>query len=82
MRLKFENSDIPRNLMERSVIEAKNQEIPIFCIWYNHIKDTVEPMRKLFRGMLFETKDFDQVEKMLISKLSESIEKLNQGNLN
>ena len=82
MRLKFENSDIPRNLMERSVIEAKNQEIPIFCIWFNHIEDTVKPMRKLFRGMLYETQNFDQVEKVLIQKLTESIEKLNQGNLN
>lgn len=82
MRLRFENSEIPRNLLERSVIEAKNQEIPIFCIWYNHIEDTVKPMRKLFRNMLYETQDFDQVEKVLIQKLSESIEKLNQGNLN
>ena len=74
-------SDIPRNLMERSVIEAKNQGVPIFCIFYNHINATVEPMRKLFRGMLFETSDFKQVEKMLVKKLTDSIEKLNQGGL-
>ena len=38
-------------------------------------------MRKLFRGMLFETSDFKQVEKMLVKKLTDSIEKLNQGGL-
>ena len=81
LHLLLAGSDIPRNLMERSVIEAKNQGVPIFCIFYNHINATVEPMRKLFRGMLFETSDFKQVEKMLVKKLTDSIEKLNQGGL-
>ena len=82
MRLMLKGSDIPRNLLERSVIEARNQEIPIFCIFYNHLEDSVKPMRKLFRNMLYETINFDQVEKILIQKLTEAIEKLNQGNLN
>ena len=82
MRLMLKGSDIPRNLLERSVIEARNQEIPIFCIFYNHLEDSVKPMRKLFRNMLYETSNFDQVEKILIQKLTEAIEKLNQGNLN
>ena len=41
----LKGSDITRNLLERSVIEARYQEIPIFFIFYNHLEDSVKPMR-------------------------------------
>lgn len=69
------------NLMSRSVTEAKNQRVPIFCIFYGHIGEAKTNMEKMFRGMLFESSDFNKVQKMLIRKLTESIEKLNQGGM-
>ena len=69
------------NLMSRSVTEAKNQRVPIFCIFYGHIGEAKTNMEKMFRGMLFESSDFNKVQKMLIRKLTDSIEKLNQGGM-
>ena len=69
------------NLMARSVTEAKNQKVPIFCIYYGHISSSMQKiaMQKMFRGMLYESENFENVQKMLIKQLSTSIEKLNQG---
>lgn len=69
------------NLMARSVTRAKNQKVPIFCIYYGHIKSSMQKiaMQKMFRGMLFESENFDKVQKMLIKQLTNSIEKLNQA---
>ena len=69
------------NLMARSVTEAKNQKVPIFCIYYGHISSSMQKiaMQKMFRGMLFESSDFNKVQKMLIKQLTNSIEKLNQS---
>ena len=69
------------NLMARSVTEAKNQKVPIFCIYYGHISSSMQKiaMQKMFRGMLFESENFDKVQKMLIKQLTNSIEKLNQS---
>ena len=69
------------NLMARSVTEAKNQKVPIFCIYYGHISSSMQKiaMQKMFRGMLFESEDFNKVQKMLIKQLTNSIEKLNQA---
>tara|TARA_R110002124_G_scaffold61316_1_gene168082 strand:- start:122 stop:1024 length:903 start_codon:yes stop_codon:yes gene_type:complete len=77
------DSQIMINLMVRSVTEAKNQKVPIFCIYYGHISSSMQKiaMEKMFRGMLFESEDFNKVQKMLIRKLTESIEKLNQGGM-
>ena len=69
------------NLMARSVTRAKNQKVPIFCIYYGHISSSMQKiaMQKMFRGMLFESENFNKVQKMLIKQLTSSIEKLNQG---
>ena len=69
------------NLMSRSVTRAKNQKVPIFCIYYGHISSSMHKiaMQKMFRGMLFESENFNKVQKMLIKQLTSSIEKLNQG---
>mgnify|MGYP003632918784 CR=1 FL=1 len=69
------------NLMARSVTRAKNQKVPIFCIYYGHISSSMHKiaMQKMFRGMLFESENFNKVQKMLIKQLTSSIEKLNQG---
>tara|TARA_R110002153_G_scaffold4287_4_gene20527 strand:- start:1692 stop:2534 length:843 start_codon:yes stop_codon:yes gene_type:complete len=69
------------NLMARSVTRAKNQKVPIFCIYYGHISSSMQKiaMQKMFRGMLFESENFNKVQKMLIKQLTLSIEKLNQG---
>ena len=69
------------NLMARSVTKAKNQKVPIFCIYYGHISSSMQKiaMQKMFRGMLFESENFDKVQKMLIKQLTNSIEKLNQA---
>ena len=75
------DSQIMINLMVRSVTEAKNQKVPIFCIYYGHISSSMQKiaMQKMFRGMLFESENFNKVQKMLIKQLTSSIEKLNQG---
>ena len=69
------------NLMARSVTRAKNQKVPIFCIYYGHISSSMQKiaMQKMFRGMLFESENFNKVQKMLIKQLTSSIEKLNQA---
>ena len=69
------------NLMSRSVTRAKNQKVPIFCIYYGHISSSMQKiaMQKMFRGMLFESENFNKVQKMLIKQLTSSIEKLNQA---
>tara|TARA_R110000782_G_scaffold145005_2_gene237815 strand:- start:378 stop:1220 length:843 start_codon:yes stop_codon:yes gene_type:complete len=69
------------NLMARSVTRAKNQKVPIFCIYYGHISSSMHKiaMQKMFRGMLFESENFNKVQKMLIKQLTSSIEKLNQA---
>lgn len=71
------------NLMSRSVTEAKNNKVPIFCIYYGHIGIELQKkaMDKMFRGMIFESTDFKNVQRVLIQKLTDSIEKLNQGGL-
>ena len=69
---------ILQNLMIKSVINAKNHDIPIFCLYYNHIESTVENMRKLYRGHLFESSNFVAIEKQLIKQLITTVEKLNQ----
>lgn len=72
------DSQTLRNLMIKSVINAKNHDIPIFCLYYNHIDSTVKPMRKMFRGQLFESGNFNDIEKQLIKQLIKTVEKLNQ----
>ena len=69
------------NLMARSVTRAKNQKVPIFCIYYGHISSSMQKiaMQKMFRGMLFESENFNKVQKMFIKQLTSSIEKLNQA---
>ena len=60
------------NLMARSVTRAKNQKVPIFCIYYGHISSSMQKiaMQKMFRGMLFESENFNKVQKMLIKQLT------------
>ncbi len=68
-----------QNLMERSVINAKNYQIPIFCLYYGHIGSVKELMNRIFKGMIFESSNFEDIEKKLIQKLSLAVENLNKG---
>jgi len=70
---------ILQNLMERSVINAKNYQIPIFCLYYGHIGEVKELMNRIFKGMIFESDNFQDIETKLIQKLSLAVENLNKG---
>ena len=43
------------------------------------IKDTIDFMRSIFKSAMYETSDFKEVEKIMIKKLCEAVEKINQG---
>lgn len=70
--------DISYNLMERSIINAKNMGIPVFCLFYCHIQSTIPIMRRIFRGNLYESSNFEDIEKKLIKELIKSVDMLNK----
>lgn len=79
LRHKHMDHKILQNLMERSVINAKNYQIPIFCLYYGHIGEVKELMNKIFKGMIFESENFADIETKLIKKLTLAVENLNKG---
>jgi len=73
------DKQVLQNLMIKSVINAKNKDIPIFCLFYNHISSVIPLMQKMFRGNLYESSNFDDIQKQLIKQLIKSVESLNQN---
>lgn len=84
------NSRDTLKLMKQATVNMKNQKINFFTIFYNNTEyynlrhdydnnKIIDNMREIYKNGLYETKNFDQVEKVMIKKLSESVERINQS---
>jgi len=78
--------------IKKQVIKMKNDKINFFTLFYQNYKyngdskdnpsltkDITEKMRNMFKGTMYQTDDFKQVEKVLIKQLIKSVETINQN---
>ena len=70
--------DIRTNLFKKSIQQCHNNKIETFAVFYTHIESTVKVMREIFKGNLYQTENFDDVETNFIKKLVKSVEKMNE----
>lgn len=76
------SSSTLQDLTERSIINIKNQRVEFFTIFLNihsGVSSVTERLRKMFKHGMYETRDLKDAEKIMIKKLSESVEKINQS---
>ena len=71
-------SDIKTNLFKKSIQQCHNNKIETFAVFYTHIESTVKVMREIFKGNLYQTENFGDVETNFIKKLVKSVEKMNE----
>jgi hypothetical protein len=71
-------SDIKTNLFKKSIQQCHNNKIETFALFYTHISRTIPIMREIFKGNLYQTEDFADVETNFIKKLIKSVEKMNE----
>jgi len=81
--------------IKKQVVKMKNDHISFFTIFYvNHeynkakfgiknaskmTQDIINKMRDMFKGSLYETDNFEGVQKIMIKQLMKSVEKINQN---
>ena len=71
-------SDIKTNLFKKSIQQCHNNKIETFALFYTHIQSTIPVMREIFKGNLYQTENFGDVETNFIKKLIKSVEKMNE----
>lgn len=70
-----------QSLMERSIIEANNKDIEVFCLYYCHIPSTIPQMNKIFKGKMFSTENFNDIQKKLSNTLIKTVERMNESGI-
>lgn len=71
------SDEIKTNLFKKSIQQCHNNKIETFALFYTHIKSQIPIMREIFKGNLYQTRDFKDVETNFIKKLIKSVEKMN-----
>jgi len=71
------NEQVKTSLFKKSIQQCHNNKIETFALFYTHIKSQIPIMREIFKGNLYQTGDFKDVETNFIKKLIKSVEKMN-----
>ena len=71
------NEQVKTSLFKKSIQQCHNNKIETFALFYTHIESTIPIMREIFKGNLYQTGDFKDVENNFIKKLIKSVEKMN-----
>ena len=71
------SNEIKTNLFKKSIQQCHNNKIETFALFYTHIESTISIMREIFKGNLYQTETFGDVETNFIKKLVKSVEKMN-----
>lgn len=69
---------IRTNLFKKSIQQCHNWNIETFAIFYATSYSEVDIMREIFKGNLYQTSDFSDVETNFIKKLIKSVENMNK----
>lgn len=74
--------------IKKQIVKMRNDKISFFTIFFKNHKynksnsltnDITQKMRDMFKHGLYETDDFDQVQKIMIKQLIKSVERINQN---
>ena len=68
---------IRTSLFKKSIQQCHNNDIETFALFYTHISDTVKVMREIFKGNLYQTADFGDVETNFVKKLIKTVDRMN-----
>lgn len=77
-----------QELTKKQIVVMKNNRINFFSVFFRNlnyvkmckrydIEDISQKMRTIFKNTMYESEDFNQIEKYLQKKLSQAVEKMN-----
>ena len=69
--------EIRTSLFKKSIQQCHNNDIETFALFYTHISRTVKIMREIFKGNLYQTSDFSDVETNFVKKLIKTVDRMN-----
>ena len=74
---RYVDEAIKTSLFKKSIQQCHNNNIETFGIFFHHISSTVNIMRDIFKGNMYQTADFSDVETNFVKKLIKTVDRMN-----